>query len=93
LWSFDVVVWVRIYTIARLLGRILLQIPWTPLGDLILVDVLLKGQWEGGIGAEKVGVFWIRIVTLWSQQPVCAFARRVGEVWGDVVERDVVERL
>lgn len=43
LWPLNAVVRIRVHAIARFLWRVLLQIPWTPLGDLILVHLLVKG--------------------------------------------------
>jgi hypothetical protein len=91
--SFDIVIRVRVDAVTRLLRRALLQVPRTPSRDLILVYVLIKREWIRGVRAEKVWVFWIRIVTLRCEEAGCALTRRVGQIRRDIVKRDVLERL
>ena len=89
----DVVVRIWVNAVARLLRRALLQIPWTPLRDCILVYVLVERQRKRSVRAEKVGIFWIRIITLLGEESVCALTRRIGQIRWDVVKCDVLERL
>jgi hypothetical protein len=40
--SLNVIIRVRIYTIARFIRRFLLQVPRTPPGDLVVIDLLFE---------------------------------------------------
>ncbi len=91
--SLKVVIWIWVNTILRLVWNRLLQVPWTPCGDLILIYLLIKRQGIGGICSQKGWILWVWIVTFWRKQTVCALTRRIGGVWRNIDESGVIERL
>lgn len=93
LWPLNIIVWIRIDPIARLVRRILLQIPRTPARNLLRIHLLVKRQGKRSVGTEELGVLGVRVVFLGCEQAIGALAGRIGEVGWDVVEGDVLEGL